>query len=602
MEKFILMLDQHSQDELAPAIDLLKRRSDETVEYISCDGFILGAVKTHRGSLKTVESESHIIVIVGDLKSPHEDKDILATFSELKENVILKKFIGDAVIIVFNKSTGTTQIIVEPWFRRLVYYTVGIEKNIIGSEMKAIIALDRSINQSLDMEAIYSYIGFNAVYGYRTLFENIHLLESGSVNEFRDQSWRKIGRYNFPKNYNYQLDTKKHAVRLAELFRNKADELASEGYTGVFLSGGLDSRLILASYDKKYRPKMVTVHMGNHSNTDSKYAELSAKVAGVEFYLHEANSKDIIERAENQAWITEGSLFLGTSILEAALLKYKDHSFVDGNPGDLSLGGTWANKLSRHNVSEKNKYYSQGLKLGEPIGRDSLDVKMIYRLFGEERGEQVLVTLFQIIQDDISIFDFTENRALAIEYYAMHNRVRRAIAHMAWEHTGFVRPFMDDEISKECFRVPIEVRTNRYYQLSVIKLLDEDLAELPSTSMAYVEKTTSRKTQITSTLKNIGKRIPGVRSVGRRILNRKLAHKKRDTYIQINTWFREDEEFRQYIINHLEGFKSRGIIKEGIIDILIEEHMGRQFNHMKVFVKLVNLELVLKQFHDKFSK
>ncbi len=65
-----------------------------------------------------------------------------------------------------------------------------------------------------------------------------------------------------------------------------------------------------------------------------------------------------------------------------------------------------------------------------------------------------------VIQEDISIFDFTKNRMLAIEYYAMHNRVRRAMGSMVLEYTDFERPFMDDVISEECFRVPIKIRSD----------------------------------------------------------------------------------------------------------------------------------------------
>ena len=89
-----------------------------------------------------------------------------------------------------------------------------------------------------------------------------------------------------------------------------------------------------------------------------------------------------------------------------------------------------------------------------------------------------------------------------------------------------------------------------------------------------------------------------MRALGRRVLNRRLASKPEDKYIRADTWLREDEVFREYIANHLNDFRERNIVNGEIIDKLMEEHMAKQFNHMKIFNKLVNLELVLKQFMD----
>lgn len=596
MEKFVLMIGKHNKSELTPAVDVLLRRDDEVAEFILRDNFSCCVIKTKNDVLRTIENDTTEVIIIGNLQIPESDEDILYKFSNLQEGEVFSDFMGDAILIVSNKKTKSISVVIEPWFRKLVYYSINTDFQIISSEMKGIIALDRSIAQTLDIKAVQSYIAFNAVYGYRTLFKNINVFSTGSVNLFENARWRKIARYDYLINYDYDLDTETHAKYLAELFKKKLKELTLKGYTGIFLSGGLDSRQILAAFDKSDRDKLIAVHLGDHDNSDSKYAQQVAKAANIKFSLYKSNPLDIIKRAEYQAWITEGGLFLATSILEAPIIEYKEHGFVDGNPGDLSIGGTWANKLSKHKVSDKNEYYSKGLVLGEPIGRDSIDEKMIRRLF--VKSEQVLENLFTIIQEDISQFNFVEHQSLAIEYYAMHNRVRRAMGHMAFEHTKFIRPFMDDEISEACFKVPIEVRSARYYQLKVIEYMDKELADLPSTSMALVQMSDNIKTKTINNLKKIGKKVPVISNIGRKILNKKLAKTKENTYVKVNTWLRNDPEFRNYIISHLNDFKAREIIEAAVIDELLAEHLEYKYNHMKIFVKLVNLELVLKQFVD----
>jgi hypothetical protein len=208
-------------------------------------------------------------------------------------------------------------------------------------------------------------------------------------------------------------------------------------------------------------------------------------------------------------------------------LGFNDINFVDSNPGDLSLGGTWANKLSKHSVGPKNRYYKHGLVMGEPIGKSSVRESLIRKLFGNP--ESVLKSIYELIQEDIDVFDFYKNDALAMEYYAMHNRVRRAVPHVISDHVSFNRPFMDDEISESCLIVPIEIRNERQYQLKMMRYLDSKLSDLPSTSIKNVQKSKRLSDKIFQISKLIVKKIPLVSILGRKMLNVKIAKSTEDT-------------------------------------------------------------------------
>jgi asparagine synthetase B (glutamine-hydrolysing) len=181
---------------------------------------------------------------------------------------------------------------------------------IIASEMKSILSLDKEIGKNIDKTGIISYISLNGVYGRRTLFEDINIFPSGSVNRLINDTWKKVGRYAYPEDYDYELDFEEHALKIATLFKNKLDELYKLGYKGLFLSGGLDSRLILSAYNPKYRSGITGIHIGNELNTDSKFAAMVGKEAGIKFKLFETRPEIIIKKAEEQAWATEGALSL----------------------------------------------------------------------------------------------------------------------------------------------------------------------------------------------------------------------------------------------------------------------------------------------------
>jgi hypothetical protein len=60
-------------------------------------------------------------------------------------------------------------------------------------------------------------------------------------------------------------------------------------------------------------------------------------------------------------------------------------------------------------------------------------------------------------------------------------------------------------------------------------------------------------------------------------------------------WFRENNDFREFLLDHLSDFKKRGYVLESGIDKIIEEQINMKYNHIRIIATMVNLEIVLKQ-------
>jgi hypothetical protein len=273
---------------------------------------------------------------------------------------------------------------------------------------------------------------------------------------------------------------------------------------------------------------------------------------------------------------------------------------VDGNPGDMTIGGTWAKKLSKYVVDSSLKYNSKGLVLGESIGRSSIDLEMVYKLFGRKKGKIMLHEIYKLIQDEINKFDFCYNDILKIEYYALNNRWRRATQNIIAEQRELEHPFMDDEIICASLYVPIAIRDSRKFQVSVLKLLNKKLANLPSTSLLFEKKKEAELSSISYKTKKILKRIPFMLNLGRTIKRRFLKPKsaKEDTYLPFSIWFKESIAFKEFIICNLENFKKRSLVPKENLSKLIHQQLSNTHNHIFTITKLVNLELILKQLHD----
>ncbi|MCW3998483.1 MAG: asparagine synthase-related protein [Candidatus Bathyarchaeota archaeon] len=600
MEKFVLLTGTSNKKTLKNAIKLLKRREDEEVEYHSFQSSVLAIIKTPLGKSKIIEKRNKTIIIIGKILIPSNHKEINDQFLIKSEQKVPFNLKGNGVIFVIDKVTSQIEIIIEPWFRRLVYYSINKKRTIISSEMKGILALDRNLAKHLDKIAIYSYICLYAVYGNRTLFNKIRVFESGKHYRILNNKLMIINRFNYLSNYDYRIDLAKHARSLADRFKSVVNSLVDEGYSSLFLSGGLDSRLILASVNPKNRHKLNAINVGNHYCSDSRLAKIVAKEVDVNFILFKSSPDAVIENAERQAWITEGGSFLGTSICEF-MSTLAEGEVIDGNPGDMTIGGTWARKLSKQQADSSLKYNSAGLVLGEPIGRSSIDLEMVYALFGRKKGETVLYELFKLIQDEINTFDFCDNDILKIEYYALNNRWRRVTQHIIAEQRGFEHPFMDDEIIYDSLCVPITIRDARKFQVSVLKLLNKNLANLPSTSLIFEKQNKAELSNISYKTKKILRKIPCLLNIGRSIKRQLLKPQstKEDTYLPFATWFKESISFKEFIISNLENFKKRSFVPTEKLSKLINQQIAHTHNHIFTLTKLVNLELILKQLYDE---
>lgn len=600
MEKFVLLTGTSNKKTLKNAIKVLKRREDEEVEYHSFQSSVLAIIKTPLGKSKIIENEKRAILIIGKITKPSTEKEICNQFLIESGPKNLFDLKGNGIILIIDKITSQIDIIIEPWFRRLVYYSINKQRTIICNEMKGILALDRNLAKHLDRIAIYSYICLYAVYGNKTLFKNLRVFESGTHYRIADNKLMKKKRFNYLSNYDYDIDLVAHAGFLANLFKKAVNSLVDEGFTKIFLSGGLDSRLILASIQSEKRSKLNAINLGNNYCTDSRIAKIVADEVDVNFLLFKTSPEGIIESAAHQAWITEGALFLGSSLLEAASTLSEGEA-IDGNPGDMTIGGTWARKLSKQTRYPNSRYSSIGLGFGESVGRSSIDIEMVYRLFGKVESENVLYDVFKLIQNELESFDFCDNDILKIEYYALNNRWRRVTHNIVSERYSIAHPFMDDEIIQASLSVPISDRDARKFQVRALKLLNKNLANLSSTSLIFEKQNKAELSSISYKTKKILRKIPYLYNIGRSIKRQLLKPQsaKEDTYLPFATWFRENIAFKEFIVSNLEDFKKRSFVPPEKLSKLINQQIANTHNHIFTLTKLVNLELILKQLYDE---
>jgi len=172
----------------------------------------------------------------------------------------------------------------------LFYATPTPGSIVFGSEIKAILA-HPDVDRSLNMDAFRQALRFRAVYGAETLHRGVRQLEPGTYLEF-DRNGLKIGRF-------FDLVQETATARAAQrgksaevlvregrdLFLESVEQrLVADVPVGAFLSGGLDSSLIVAAMRKIRAPseqiRTYSVGFSDDPHSELHFASLMAEAIG----------------------------------------------------------------------------------------------------------------------------------------------------------------------------------------------------------------------------------------------------------------------------------------------------------------------------------
>jgi asparagine synthase (glutamine-hydrolysing) len=197
----------------------------------------------------------------------------------------------------------------------------------------------------IDPLAVRDWFSFGYLMENRTWIAGIELLPAATilditpdgVKQTRYWSWQKIPAAIEEK------DGETIIEEIGRLWKRAVARRAARGRIGQFLSGGLDSRAILAALPPLDRPYQ-TVTFGTRQCDDARIARLASVRAGVPNHLVELNTRNWLQRRVEALWRTDGMgrlLDLHGSRATTSLSQHFDihlHGFL----GDATIGGSYA--------------------------------------------------------------------------------------------------------------------------------------------------------------------------------------------------------------------------------------------------------------------
>ena len=190
---------------------------------------------------------------------------------------------GSFLILIYDLAQKKIIIVNDRFASRPLYYYICNQFLIFSTEVKAIIQCDQ-VPKILDRRSVLEFFTFRRILGTKTYYQNIQAMPPATILCFQGHKWT-LNRYwkiNFQegrrKPQKYYVDI------LVDTLIQAVKRRTRDNYQyGIFLSGGLDSRTVLAAVPSDRSITAFT--MGDWENRELNIARAIAAAKGIEHYF-----------------------------------------------------------------------------------------------------------------------------------------------------------------------------------------------------------------------------------------------------------------------------------------------------------------------------
>lgn len=181
---------------------------------------------------------------------------------------------------------------------------------VFASEVKALLRCS-AVSRALDPQGLVSFFHYGQPLGEHTFFAGVRALPPGAVLEYRPAEDSLVERRYFrltPRRLEAGMTDAEHVTRLGEMVKAAVDRRLSNARMGLSLSGGLDSRTILAVVDEKRFP-MTTICLGIPGCIDQRASRRMAALTAsrhCDFIIDRTFLDRFEEHLRELVWLTDG--------------------------------------------------------------------------------------------------------------------------------------------------------------------------------------------------------------------------------------------------------------------------------------------------------
>ena len=343
---------------------------------------------------------------------------ILAAYQKWGAKCV-KKFNGIFAFAVWDKSKRELFLARDPIGVKPLYYFWDGRKFIFSSEIKAI--LEHNISRALDKEAFNYYLRVLYVPEPLTMFESIKKFPPASYALLKNSKFTIYNYWDLKTKEKFSETKENLAKELRKkVFQAVKSQLISDRPLGIYLSGGIDSSIILDCAAAE-RDKIDTFSVGfnlkeeeqkEKFNADFNLARRTAKYYGTNHHEVLLSPQDVLDLLKKAVWQMDEPISNPTAIAMMKLAEFTKNKVdvvLGGDGGDelfggydryrLSLAASYYQKLPKLFRGAIAKFSQKAGKLNLPAGIDR------FALFMFQKDE----ILQKSINEEFLDFNLTKN-------------------------------------------------------------------------------------------------------------------------------------------------------------------------------------------------
>ncbi len=197
---------------------------------------------------------------------------------------------GEFAAVVYNQKNRKISLVSDRLSTHPIFYTITGNGNLVFSTQIQCLPLYPSVENTFEKKYLYQFFLFERVLGVKTPLRNIEQVHPGSILSYDLDSGNLKRKIYWTPRYSPKDRPLSEAIDdFIYRFKNVIRERINEDFTyGLYLSGGSDSRLILATIKDVYPDLDVKCyHMNEFMNREARIAKEVADACDCEFVLLE---------------------------------------------------------------------------------------------------------------------------------------------------------------------------------------------------------------------------------------------------------------------------------------------------------------------------
>lgn len=500
-----------------------------------------------------------------------------------RPSVVLPKLSGPFSLAVLDRRDDSVTLATDKHGTRSLYYAETDDGFLFSSEIKALIP--ELEGPELNPDAVGDLVAFGYVLGEKTLVREVQSLQAATMARFSDGEL-DVTRYWEPECG--RVPTDGYIDRAMGAYRRTIADIAGtlDDRVGIFLSGGLDSRLLASVLRDEYGPMTTITYDSNPADgSNIKPARSVANYLGVENNLVELQPGDYADDIEKVVELTDG-MTSWSFVVNLDFILHELHDRVDVVMEGATQGELFGEQIWTYHMMECS---------------DATEA--LYQSFPHLSNERVneLVTPYvepkRSIAEEVAKSNKTEQEHQVMDVWLRnfnsnsHYRNKKVLR----SQTGVRIPFASGELLNTVAKMPHEryrrdsfpftrgtiPRSMAPLKRDLVNRLDKPLADIP------YERTRlgSSRPMWMHDMAYVTKQLYWKFVTGRQDGN-------------LGDWSRNDPKTRETLQKWLDKAADRDVFDTEAVEALSREHFSGEANHLQIIAPITGVELWAQKYLD----